>query len=388
MVVMTACMLGIEISDRGWWSVPAETLFATFGIVPARLNPLTLITYSLLHGGFGHLLINLAYLWVFGAGVEEAVGSLKFFLLFVAAGIVGGALQWLVTITLLPGAMLEPIVGASAACAGMMGLFAVRYYRARLDFLFMRPHVVVVVSVFLGFEMLAGLVSLVRGAVAGGIAHWAHVGGFVFGLSVAYLLRLHEVGQFAYLTEDAARAMERSVPGEAIRRWETLLAKEPDNAHAMSELARAWLLLGDIDQSTHYFQNAIRTYLAQNRRSEAALTFAEMRDMGSRDSGVPIQHLFTLGIALEEMEQYSLAAETLRGVMVRSPQLPEAEIAHLKVIGYYIHQLNRREEAVILARLFLERYPYSTWRALVTDLMQHAQADALKSAPPEEPRAR
>jgi TolA-binding protein len=85
--------------------------------------------------------------------------------------------------------------------------------------------------------------------------------------------------------------------------------------------------------------------------------------------------LFLLGCALEESEQYTLAAETLRAVTVRHPDSPEAETALLKVIGLYVHRLNRREEAKILLRLFLERYPHSQWRALAEDL-RHAASEA------------
>jgi hypothetical protein len=77
---------------------------------------------------------------------------------------------------------------------------------------------------------------------------------------------------------------------------------------------------------------------------------------------------------LEELEQYALAAETLRGVTVRHPDAPEAETALLKVISLYVHRLNRREEAGILQRLFLELYPHSQWRSLAEELGRAASA--------------
>ncbi len=356
---------------------PSEKWLYILGLVPAHFQPLTLLTYPFVHEGFGHLLLNAFYLWVFGAGVENAVGRGRFLALYLAGGAVGGALQTLVTLSLLPPATAAiPIVGASAACAGLIGLYAVRYYRARLAFVGLpfRPHVVAVVAVFLAYEIGAGLWSLGAGAEAAGVAHWAHVGGFIFGLSCAYLLKLDQAGERAYLTQDARQDMDTNEPGAAIRRWEQLLAREPDSATARVELARAWLALGDSEQASESYLAAIAFQLSRNARVEAALLYAEMREKGLNDAPLPTGQLFALGGALEEVERFDLAAQTLRALTVRAPDSVEAETASLKVISLYVHRLDRREEARILLRLFKERYPHSAGRALADDLLKAASA--------------
>jgi membrane associated rhomboid family serine protease len=353
----------------------ANDLFLTVGIVPAHFRPWSLLTYSFFHESFGHLLVNIFYLWVFGGGVEEAVGRGRYLALYVASGAVGGALQAVVTTVLLPPVVGSiPIVGASAACAGLIGLFAVRYYRTRLSFVGLpfRPHVVVVIILFLGFEISAGVWDLLTRSATAGVASWAHVGGFVFGLACAHAVRLGEAGSRAYLSADAAQAMDRSLPGSAIKRWEILLAREPNNATARAELARAWLLLGDTEQAAGYYLSAIEAHLSRNHRAEAALLYAEMRDKGLRAPAPTTDQLFVLGNALEELEQFALAAETLRAAAARDPHSPAAETALLKVITLYVHRLDRCEEANILLRLFLERYPHSQWRALAEDLRRAA----------------
>src|SRR5690348_7157620 len=89
-------------------------ILQTFGLEPGHFRPLTLFTYPFVHESGGHLLINLFYLWVFGAGVEDAIGSGWFLMLYLAGGAVGGALQCAVTLTLLPASYATtPIVGAS-----------------------------------------------------------------------------------------------------------------------------------------------------------------------------------------------------------------------------------------------------------------------------------
>ena len=94
-------------------------------------------------------------------------------------------------------------------------------------------------------EIGGGLWNLLSGNNGDGVAHWAHIGGFVFGLGCAYLLRLVDHGARAYLSLDALHAMSQSVPGAAIKKWEILLARDPDDLEARTELARAWLMLGD-----------------------------------------------------------------------------------------------------------------------------------------------
>lgn len=373
LVVTVLITLMVTASDR-FGGRPAAGILDAVGIVPARFSPFSLLSYMFFHENIAHMLVNVFYLWVFGAGVEEAVGSARFLAWYVAAGVVGGALQCCVTRVLPADVQVMPIVGASAACAGLVGIFAVRYYRARLSFVILpfRPHVVAVVTLFLGLEIVQGIIGLVTGSGGNGVANWAHVGGFVFGLAGAEFSGLDEAGRRAYLTQDAARALAKNMPGAAIRRWEILLAREPNNATARSEMARAWLALGDVEQACLHYTRAVEANIEGNHRSEAALLYAEMREHDIRLPVANTNHLFLLGNALEEMEQYALAADTLRAATVRAPDAPATETALLKVIAIYVNRLNRAEEAKILLRLFTERYPRSQFRAIAEDLMRSA----------------
>jgi len=375
-------MLLLLLTSLTLWIVVAEArhpgdghaLLMLFGIVPARFRPYSPFTYLFFHGGFGHLLLNAFYLWVFGAGVEAAVGRSRFLLLFIGAGMVGGILQWLVTAALFPLNGGEPIVGASAACAGLVGIYAVRYYRARLSFVGLpfAPHVVTVVILFLCFEGGMGLWELTEGTTAEGVAHWAHFGGFVFGLGAAQFLRLGATGQRAYLTADAHQATEKSLPGMAIRRWEDVLARESENAQAMTELGRAWLQLGDTEQSSDYFLRALSLHLKQGKREQAATCFLEMRAGGLNRLLSNLGDLFSLGNALEEQERFAEAAELFRTITVTYPNAPETETALLKTISFYIYQLDRKEEAGILLRIHSDRYPNSAFLSMADRLRRAA----------------
>jgi membrane associated rhomboid family serine protease len=362
--------VGLVVGDSGghWHGVD---VLARFGIVPGNFHPYTVLTYSFFHAGVAHLLLNLFYLWLFGAGVEAAIGAWRFVLLYLVSGAVGGGLQAAITIRLLnPADGMIPIVGASAACAGLIGIYAVRYYRAHLSFVLVpfRPHVVTVVALFLTYEFGSGLWGLVQGGEALSVAHWAHIGGFIFGLSCAQWMRLSDVGQRAYLTADATQAMHNSVPGAAIDRWERVLAREPHNAQARVEVARGWLLLGDTDQAMEQYLLGMTTLLGRNERVQAAQVYAEIVEQGLEPTALTPWQLYTLGSTLEDIEKFVPASDALHRVALRYPDSAEAENALLKLISLYVHRLNRRAEAQTLLLMHMERYPHSQWRGLAEDL--------------------
>jgi membrane associated rhomboid family serine protease len=177
-----------------------ERLVRAFGMTPARLsldNPaiwldqpfilLTLVTSQFLHGGWLHLISNMWTLFIFGDNVEDRLGSVRFVLFYLLGGIVANLLQAFV----FPNSSV-PAVGASGAIACILGAYFLLYPRARVITLipiFLFPWFVEISSiVYLGFwfitQLYSGLFSLgmPEGAQTGGIAWWAHIGGFLFGL--------------------------------------------------------------------------------------------------------------------------------------------------------------------------------------------------------------
>ena len=180
-------------------------LVFVYGIVPARyvslhgFKNLTLdgffvpvLVSMFLHGGWLHLLGNMLFLFVFGRSVEDRYGHLKFLLLYLLSGFAGASLH----ILLNAGSRL-PSIGASGAIAGVLGAYFICFPRARITTLFFLifffwrvelPAVLVLGYWFLiqfvtGYQMLA-----IQSATGGGVAWWAHVGGFLTGLVLALIL--------------------------------------------------------------------------------------------------------------------------------------------------------------------------------------------------------
>jgi membrane associated rhomboid family serine protease len=161
--------------------------------------PLTLVSSMFMHGSFMHIFGNMLYLWIFGNNVEDILGHLRYLFFYLACGVMAG-LAHVVTNP----ASTVPTVGASGAVAGVLGAYFVAYPRARvltLIFLgiFVRlAEVPAAVLLLLWFVMqsLQGLLSLGIGEAAGGVAWFAHVGGFlagVLGVRVLGAGRLREI---------------------------------------------------------------------------------------------------------------------------------------------------------------------------------------------------
>jgi len=178
----------------------ASSIAELFGIVPARIttqwqNPLvllTLVSSMYLHGGWAHLIGNMWYLWIFGDNVEDRMGRGRFFIFYTLCGLVAGLLQ----IVAAPRSTI-PMIGASGAIAGVLGAYLLLYPRARVStlvplFFFVRivwlPAIVVLGSWFV-IQLLNGLASLNVVVQTGGVAWWAHIGGFVVGMALLPVFR-------------------------------------------------------------------------------------------------------------------------------------------------------------------------------------------------------
>ena len=173
----------------GWGLVPGELM----GVLPPAIGydpvpePLTLVTYQFLHGGWLHLGSNMLFLWVFADNIEDAFGHAAFGMFYLVCGIAGG----LAHVMLAPSSA-APLVGASGAVSGVLGAYLVLFPRARVWVLiFMRLPLRIGALWVLGGWFLLQLLSywLDRGNPEASIAFGAHIGGFLAGLAITYAIR-------------------------------------------------------------------------------------------------------------------------------------------------------------------------------------------------------
>jgi membrane associated rhomboid family serine protease len=172
-----------------------------FGLVPARFshpewamwvgfpvdNYWPFLTSIFLHGSWLHLLGNMWTLWIFGDNVEDRMGPFNFLLFYLLCGIAASSMQFFVNVE-----STIPIVGASGAIAGVLGAYFKMFKHSQvivffpviiIPFFFTIPAVLYLVIWFVS-QLIPGWMSLGQSGDVGGVAWWAHIGGFVFGLLV------------------------------------------------------------------------------------------------------------------------------------------------------------------------------------------------------------
>jgi membrane associated rhomboid family serine protease len=189
----------LEAFFRVWAVVPRLLTESFQGGVTGLPFPawFTLFTSQFLHGGFLHIAGNMLFLWIFGNNVEDKLGHVKFLIFYLACGVLAGLSQWFFSAY-----STVPSLGASGAIAGVMGAYILRFPQAEiltlipLGFFFWTVRIPAIF--FLGFwfaqQAFYGVASLNVptniGMQSGGIAYWAHAGGFIFGAVLGPLLGL------------------------------------------------------------------------------------------------------------------------------------------------------------------------------------------------------
>ncbi|HLF28059.1 MAG TPA: rhomboid family intramembrane serine protease [Anaerolineae bacterium] len=206
--ILTIVLIGINVLVFLYQqSLPEralENFVFRFGMQPAFVLSdfdqygYTLVTSMFLHGDWLHIGSNMLYLWIFGNNIEDRLGLLRYLLFYFITGFAAGGAQ----IAIDPGSTV-PNIGASGAIAGVLGAYVVLFPRARVQTLIFLFYFIQIVEVSAGvllgwwflLQVISGLVDLGAGpggAAQGGIAFFAHIGGFVTGW---LLIRIFAVGR-------------------------------------------------------------------------------------------------------------------------------------------------------------------------------------------------
>ncbi len=177
---------------RQWGALPVGISTALAGgdlLGPAMVG---IVTSIFLHGGWLHLIGNMLYLWIFGNNIEDRFGRIRFLAFYLAGGVVAA----LTHVAIDPTSDI-PMVGASGAIAAILGAYLVLYPRARiLSLVFLgvfyqliEVRAIIVLGFWFVLQLIDGLTSLGVPETDGGIAFFAHIGGFVAGVLVGLVVR-------------------------------------------------------------------------------------------------------------------------------------------------------------------------------------------------------
>ncbi len=182
---------GLDAFVTEWGVVPAELVAAWSSGAWLSMESLTLVTSQFLHGGWLHILSNMLFLWIFGNNIEDRLGPIRFLSFYLAGGVVAGLAQ----VAISPESTI-PTIGASGAIAATLGAYLVLFPRARitslvfLGFFYQLIDVpaLVVLAFWFVLQLIDGLASVGIVEETGGVAFFAHIGGFVFGALVGLLV--------------------------------------------------------------------------------------------------------------------------------------------------------------------------------------------------------
>ncbi|MEO1035644.1 MAG: rhomboid family intramembrane serine protease [Pseudomonadota bacterium] len=196
--------------------------------VPCRIDGrsdwITVVSSMFMHGGWMHILGNMWFLWIFGNNVEDAMGSVRFAVFYIVCGLAAAAAQ----IVADPASAI-PMVGASGAIGGVMGAYIVLYPRVHVHMFIFLGVIFTTIAVpavaMLGYwvllQVLGGLTSL--GSEGGGVAFWAHLGGFIAGAILIFVFKNERLlAQHPYRGWKQQRhssSLWRKIDSQRDRRW-------------------------------------------------------------------------------------------------------------------------------------------------------------------------
>lgn len=186
LIVINVIVFLIELSG-------GDAFIQKWAFIPSRFlaNPggdfLTIFTSMFMHAGWLHLGGNMLYLWIFGDNVEDRLGHLKFIIFYLLAGVAAIFAQ----LAFSAGSDV-PNVGASGAIAGVLGAYIVMFPKGKVNVLMGRGVIpmpaLVVIGLWIVLQLFSGIGSITDTAQTGGVAYMAHIGGFIAGIALTFLL--------------------------------------------------------------------------------------------------------------------------------------------------------------------------------------------------------
>jgi rhomboid family protein len=326
----------------------SEPDFYRFTLQPGAPSVFTSITSSFLHVGWLHILSNLVYLGIFAPPIESRLGTVRFLAVYLCfAGLANLAqAAWMMAYT--PELASMPILGASGAVAGVMGLFLVRLYFARLKF------TAVTLMYFQGITRVnkialpafaAIILWFVLQAVyqmaqpVEGTAYISHLAGLSIGVALGFLMGLAGEARLERRLVMGDRYAERGEWYAALGEYESYLAKKPQDADVLIRVARVQRVTHQTAASQERFREAIAARLKAGQVEEACDTFDEMKRLLG-DVAIPSGHLLRIARCFEERGRPSDASRAYEAYGRHYPDAPGAASALLKCIDIERRTLN------------------------------------------------
>lgn len=361
----TALQQEMDSLAEQWASLEKSGFLENYAFVPAHPTGISYIAANFLHGGWLHLIGNMWFLWLAGAILEDTWGRVIYPLFYLVAG--AAALQFHAWLN---AGSLVPTLGASGAVAALMGAFLVRFPKTKIE-----------VAVVLGLRSLSNLalgkgirfkaasywllpawllMEIFSGTIFGqysGVAHWAHVGGFVFGAVAALGLRHsgleHQANRAIEAkvtwTADpaivqATEEMEHGKLDEAIATLNGYLASKPDSLEASALLPQIYWRKNDVPRYLETTIKLCQLHLKAQDKEAALQDYQEYMNAGG--NRMPAAAWLELCRIFEEQQNYDRAVTEYDQLAVAYPNERQSILALLSAGRLSLKQLNRPSDAL------------------------------------------
>lgn len=357
------------------------------GVIPSNRD-LFLLFQSVfqsmfLHLSPMHLIMNMLFLWLFGRRVEKALGPIMFLVFYIGSGAMASVLHIAIAYAFLPRQILDmPVLGASGAISGVLGMYAVRFRRDKMGIGNFNIPTVALLFAWLIFQVVFGIMQVSR-AMEGFnytnvdpndlglmcVGYWSHVGGFVFGMAAAWMMTLKESIAKSHPKHDELR---RKSLKEVARLYEALIEADPEDAFSYAELGRVLAFTGDQSRSAASYLQSIELYRKGGNREES-LAAAEEALRFWPISSLPSDVAFRFACYLEALGQYEEAESHFVLIANTAQGRPEAEMALIKLGQVELDRLRQPERAIEALEQLLTEHPDSKWTVLAEQLLSRAR---------------
>ena len=311
----------------------SNIVFNQLGYTPKRFNFLKLFSHMFIHANIFHLIFNMLFLWLVGCNIEDTWSWKVFLGLYLVSGVAACLLHAAVY----PSSIM-PLVGASGAIAGIMGAFMIRHYKTKIRFAYFF-WLIFVPPIFGSFAIYAGIalpiwfimqIISAKWSVETGTAHYAHIGGFIFGAAIGIGMKFLGIEKkyVAPMVEDSFEKLKMSNKmKEVYRKMDindtagalplllAVLDEEPLNFDAPLILARIYYEKGHHDDAIIMYNKAIDNTIRSGEADALFSVYEELKEKNVLDK-INEKNIYNLAASLEKLEKYKDAVEVY-GIYVK-----------------------------------------------------------------------
>jgi membrane associated rhomboid family serine protease len=365
-----------------------DSIVARYAFTPSRGTMGTALTANFLHGGWMHLIFNMWFLWLAGAVLEDTWGRALYGTVYLACGMAAVWSHYLVH----PDSSI-PLIGASGAVSALMGGFLVRFPQSKIQlaavywalgprmYRFTWPAYVVLSLWLLGQLFYASL-----SGEAGGVAYWAHIGGFVAGAGVAIMLRFSGIekkmdqsieAKVSWSADPhlvkAGELIEKNELDQAIAELQAQIAEKPDSAEAYELKATVLWKKGDVPGYLAATEETCRVHVKMRDFEAAWQDYEDYIRAGGQK--MPAATWMDLCRHAEDQQQWGRAAEEYERLASAWPTERASVLALISAARIHLSRLENRSEAIRLyAAAEKSPVPHRDWEETIRKGLQKATA--------------